>query len=351
MASPLVNRMFSLRRRPQGLCTESDLELVREEVPDLKPGQALVRTLYLTLDPTYRIWMSDHRAYMPSSSIGAVMRGGGIGQVVESRRDDLAVGALVVGFTGWQDYCVADDDVLELPFAVLPDPLPAPLSAFASVLGITGGITAYFGMDIVKPQPGETVVVSAAAGSVGSVAGQIAKAKGARVVGIAGGPQKCRHVTADLGFDACVDYKADDWHAQLESATPDGVDVGFENVGGEIMDRVLMRLNVGARIALCGMISQYSHYNSMNEAPSWVPQYHIMQLMMQRASIHGYLVSDHLDRSPEAIEYLVGLMAEGNLTYRETVVDGLENVIKAQNLLYSGGNTGKLLLKVADPID
>jgi NADPH-dependent curcumin reductase CurA len=349
MASPRVNRMFYLRRRPQGLCAESDFELVRGEVPELKPEQALVRTLYLSLDPTYRIWMSDHRAYMPSSPVGAVMRGGGVGQVVESRRDDLPVGALVAGFTGWQDYCVADDDVLELPFSVLPDPLPAPLSAFVGVLGITGGITAYLGMDIVKPQPGETVVVSAAAGSVGSVAGQIAKAKGARVVGIAGGPQKCRHVTADLGFDACVDYKAADWRAQLDAAIPDGVDAGFENVGGEVMDHVLMRLNVGARIALCGMISQYSHYNSVDETPGWIPQYHIMQLMMQRASIHGYLVSDHLDRSGEAIEYLAGLIAEGKLTYHETIIDGLENAIEAQNLLYTGGNTGKLLLKVAEP--
>lgn len=351
MASALVNRAFYLRRRPQGLCTDSDLELVREEIPELKPGQALVRTLYLSLDPTLRIWMSEHRAYIPPSPVGRVMRGVGIGQVVESRRDDLPVGALVYGLTGWQDYCVADDDVLELPFAVLPNPLPAPLSAFLGVLGVNGGITAYFGIDIVKPQPGQTVLVTAAAGSVGSVAGQLAKVKGARVVGIAGGPHKCRHVTADLGFDACVDYKTDDWRAQLDAATPDGVDGGFENVGGGIMDYVLMRLNVGARIALCGMISQYSCYNSTDDAPGWVPQYHIMQLVMRRASIHGYLVLDHADRYGEAIEYLASLLAEGKLTYHETIVDGLENAIKAHNLLYTGGNTGKLLLKVAEPAE
>ncbi|MCA1835175.1 MAG: NADP-dependent oxidoreductase [Actinobacteria bacterium] len=349
MASPLVNRRYYLQRRPQGLCTESDLQLVREEIPDLKPGQALVRTLYLSLDPTLRAWMSDHRSYMPPSPVGAVMRGLGIGQVVDSRRDDLTVGALVAGLTGWQDYCVADDDLLELPFTVLPDPLPAPLPAFLGVLGVTGGITAYIGMDIVQPRPGETVVVSAAAGSVGSVAGQIAKAKGARVVGIAGGPQKCRHVTADLRFDACVDYQADNWSAQLDAATPAGVDVNFENVGGDVLDQVLLRLNIGARIALCGMISQYNHYNSVNESPNWPPQYHIIQLVMQRASIHGFLVLDHADRFAEATEYLAGLINQGKLTYRETIINGLENAIEAHNLLYTGGNTGKLLLKLAEP--
>lgn len=348
MASPLVNRRCYLRRRPQGLCTESDFELVRAEVPEIEPGQALVRTLYLSLDPTMRIWMSDHRSYMPPSPVGAVMRGLGVGQVVKSRRDALPVGSLVAGLTGWQDYCVADD-VSELPLAVLPDPLPAPLPAFLGVLGVTGGITAYIGVDIVKPRPGETLVVSAAAGSVGSVAGQIARAKGARVVGIAGGPQKCHHVTTDLGFDACVDYKASDWRMQFNAATPNGVDVGFENVGGEIMDHVLTRLNVGARIALCGMISQYNQYNSADDAPGWIPQYHIVQVLAQRASIHGFLVLDHVDRYREAIEYLAGLIAEGKLTYHETILNGLENVVEAHNMLYTGGNTGKLLLKVAEP--
>jgi NADPH2:quinone reductase len=297
-----------------------------------------------------RIWMSDRRSYMPPSPVGSVMRSVGVGQVVESRRDDLPVGALVVGFPGVQDYCVADDDVLERPFAVLPDPLPAPLPAFLGVLGVSGGVTAYLGMDILMPQPGETVVVTAAAGSVGSVAGQIAKAKGARVVGIAGGAQKCAHVTGDLGFDACVDYKASDFRAQLEAATPDGIDGDFENVGGEILDQVLMRLNVGARIALCGMISQYLHFNSTDEAPGWVPQYQILQVMRQRANIRGFLCLDHADRFGEATQYLAGLLAEGKLTYRETVVEGLEHVVEALTLLYTGGNIGKTLLKVADPV-
>lgn len=349
MVSKLINRAYYLRRRPRGLCTPSDLEFVREDVQDLKPGQALVRTLYLSLDPTIRYWMSDHRGYMPAASVGAVMRGLGIGQVVESRRDDLPEGVIVAGLTGWQDYCVADDDVLEMPFTLMPEPLPASPAACLGVLGVTGGITAYIGMEIVKPKPGETVVVTGAAGSVGSIAGQIAKARGARVVGVAGGPQKCRHVTTDLGFDACVDYRADGWRAHLDAVTPDGVDVGFENVGGEVMDHVLLRLNLAARIALCGMISQYCYYNSTGAAPTWTPQYQLLQLVAQRASIHGFLVLDHADRYGEAIGYLLNLMAEGKLTHRETVVDGLENAIEAHNLLYTGGNIGKLVLRIAEP--
>ncbi|MGH3510975.1 MAG: NADP-dependent oxidoreductase [Pseudonocardiaceae bacterium] len=349
MASPLINRKYYLRRRPQGLCTESNLELASEEVQELNRGQALVRTLYLSLDPAMRIWMSDHRAYIPPVPVGTVMPGLGIGQIVKSRRDDLPIGTLVTGLTGWQDYSVADKDVIGLPFTVLPDPLPAPLSAFLGVLGFSGGVTAYIGMDIVKPRSGETVIVSAAAGSVGSVAGQIAKLKGARVIGIAGGAQKCQHVTADLGFDACVNYQATDWRAQFDAVTADGVDVSFENVGGEVMDQVLLRLNVGARIALCGMISQYTHYNSTYDGPGWVPQYHIMQVAMQRASIHGFMVTDHRDRYIEASEYLLGLITQGKLIYHETIISDLQNAIQALNLLYTGGNIGKLLVKVADP--
>lgn len=349
MGSPLINRKYYLRRRPQGVCTASDLELVREEVQELNPGQALVRTLYLSVDSAMRIWMSDYRAYMPPLPIGTVMPGLGIGQIVKSRRPDLPIGTLVTGLTGWQDYSVADNNVGELPFTILPDPLPAPLSAFLGVLGISGGITAYIGMDIVKPQPGETVIVSAAAGSVGSVAGQIAKSKGARVIGIAGGTQKCHHVTIDLGFDACVNYKATDWHAELDAAVAGGADVVFENVGGEVLDQVLLRLNAGARIALCGMISQYTHYNSTDDAPGWAPQYHIMQLVLQRANIHGFMVSDHADRYSEATEYLLDMITQGKLIYHEAIINDLQNVIEALNLLYTGGNIGKLLVKVAEP--
>ena len=228
---------------------------------------------------------------------------------------------------------------------MLPDPLPAPLPAFLGVLGHTG-ITAYLGVDLGGVQAGDTVVVSAAAGAVGSVAGQVAKARGARVVGIAGGPQKCRHVVEELGFDACVDHRADDWRAQLDAATPDGIDVDFENVGGEIMDRVLMRLNIGARVALCGMISQY---NAAGADRDWAGQVNVGQLIMQRATMQGFLVRDHADRFDEAIAHLAGMLGAGTLRYDETILDGgIEQAPAALARLFTGESTGKLVLKVAE---
>jgi NADPH-dependent curcumin reductase CurA len=342
-----VNRVHRLRRRPEGDLRTGDLELVEEAVPELVDGQALVRTLLLSMDPTNRIWMSEMRGYMPPVPIGDVMRGLGVGQVVASRRDDLPVGTMVMGWTGWQELCVADDDLLESPFTVLPDPLPAPLPAFLGALGHTG-ITAWLGVVLFgRVQEGDTVVVSAAGGAVGSVAGQLAKARGARVVGIAGGPEKCRHVVDQLGFDACVDHHAADWRAQLDAATPDGIDVDFENVGGEIMDHVLMRLNVGARIPLCGMISQY---NAEGGGRHPIGQEGIVQLIMQRATMTGFLVLDHADRFDEAIAELATLLGEGRLRYDETIVEGLETAPAALSRLFDGTNTGKLIVRVAEPV-
>jgi NADPH-dependent curcumin reductase CurA len=339
--TPAVNRVHRLRRRPRGELRPGDLELVEEDVAPLEDGQALVRTLLLSVDPTNRIWMSDMRGYMPPVPIGDVMRGLGIGEVVASRRDDLPVGALVSGWTGWQDVVVADDRRLVSPFTVLPDPLPGPLEAFLGVLGHTG-ITAWVGIELVgRPAAGETVVVSAAAGAVGSVAGQLAKARGARVVGVAGGAEKCAHVTGTLGFDACVDHRAGDWRERLDAATPDGIDVDFENVGGPIMDHVLGRLNIGARIALSGMISDYNatEPHGLRNVP---------QLIMQRATISGFLVLDHADRFLDAIGHLAGELAAGRLHHDQTVVDGLEHAPDALGRLFAGANTGKLLVRVAD---
>jgi NADPH-dependent curcumin reductase CurA len=343
-----ANRCYRLRRRPRGaVIEEGDLELVEEVAPTIGPGQALVRTLLLSVDPTNRPWMADVRSYIAPVAIDAVMRGIGIGEVVESRREDMAEGDLVFGFTGWQDYAVADDASNELPFAVLPSPLPAPLSAFLGVLGHTG-VTAYLGVeDIGRPQPGETMVVSGAAGAVGSVAGQLGKARGARVVGIAGSDEKCRHVVEDLGFDACVNYKAPDWAERLDAVTPDGIDVDYENVGGAVMDHILGRLNVGARIVLCGMISMYADYGS---PAGWEGQFEIVQVLLQRATVGGFIVLDHADRFPEAVGHLAGLIAEGRLTYRETLVDGLENARDALNRLFGGENTGKMVVRVAEPL-
>ena len=343
LMSELTNRCYRLRSRPERLVTEDVLELVEEPVPSIGPGQALARTRYLSLDPSNRIWMSDARSYLPPVPIGDVMRGIGICEVIESQRDDMRPGDFVTGFSGWQEYVVVDD-ADEFPLTVLPAPLPAPAPALLGPLGHTG-ITAYLGIeDIADLKPGETMVVSAAAGAVGSIAAQIGKARGARVVGLAGSDDKCKHLVDEFGLDACVNYKADDWREQLDGATPDGIDVDFENAGGEIMDHVLRRINIGARIVLCGMISQYTSYG---DGAGPAGQREIAQLIMRRATMRGFLVLDHADRFPEAIEYLAGLLANGQLQYDETIVEGLENAPQALNDMFSGANVGKLLIKVS----
>jgi NADPH2:quinone reductase len=339
-----ANRAYRLRRRPTGRVAHGDLELAVEPVPALEDGHALVQALTLSLDPTSRIWMSDHRGYMPPVPLGDVMRGFGVGRVVESRREDLPVGAHVVGWTGWQDYAIADDTQLLHPFTVLPEPLPAPASAFIHVLGLTG-ITAWLGIEILAPERGDTVVVSGAAGAVGSVAVQLAKERGARVVGIAGGPEKCTHVTDELGAAACVDHKAGDWQQQLIEATPDGIDGDFENVGGPIMDAVLMRLNIGAKVALSGMISDYNSYGEDGGEP--IGQKAIEQFIMTRSTLKGFLVLDAVDRYGAIIDELAALWVDGKLRAEETWVDGLENAPDALDQLFTGANRGKLLIRVA----
>ena len=345
MSENHTNRAYRLRKRPDGELADGDLELVEEQVPELSDGQALVRTKLLSLDPTNRIWMSDVRGYMPPVPIDAVMRGLGIGEVIESRREEMPVGAMVSGFTGWQELVLADDAQLEAPLTVLPDPLPAPESAFLGALGHTG-VTAYIGIDLADLREGETIVISAACGAVGSIAGQVARERGARVVGIAGGPEKCAHAVEKLGYHACVDHRADDWRDQLDAATPDGIDVDFENVGGPIMDHILMRLNLNGRVTLCGMIAEYNSYDH-GEAHNQ-GQHNIGQLIMMRATIKGFLVLDYGDRFPEAIGYLAGLLGEGKLHYDETIVDGgLSAAPEALGQLFSGANIGKLLVRVS----
>jgi NADPH-dependent curcumin reductase CurA len=334
-----VNRRFRLRRRPNGVVAETDLELVEEPVPSVESGQALIRTLWLSIDPANRIWMSPVDYGLPPVAIDGVMRGLGIGQVLASRRQDMQPGDLVSGPTGWQDYALADDGANELPFTVMTPPSSASLRAMLGPLG-NPGITAYLGLhDIGRPQPGETLVVSAAAGAVGSIAGQIGRARGARVVGIAGSEAKCRHVVEDLGFDACINYKDADWRERFDAATSDGVDVDFENVGGPVMDHVLSRLNVGGRVVLCGLMSEYD---------AGTPHLDASRILIRRALVQSFLVLDHADRYQEAIDYLSGLMADGRLKHQETVVEGLEHARDALNQMFAGANTGKLLVKVAE---
>jgi len=334
-----INRRLLLKTRPEGRVKNSDFDLVEETVPTIGEGEALVRTTYLSLDPTNRVWMTDQPGYLPPVQIGEVMRSGGLGRIVESNSPKYKVGQLVNGFTGWQDYVVASDS---LPFTPLPEGLPVDDSAFLGALGMTG-LTAYFGItDVAKVQDGDTVVISAAAGAVGSVAGQVAKILGARVVGIAGGPEKCAWLTDELGFDAAVDYKASDWREQLKAATPGGIDVNFENVGGEIMEAVFARLKIGGRVALCGLISDY------NNPDDPVGLRNFGAIITKRATVQGFLILDYFNEIKDATMQLGQWLAEGKLQSRETVVEGLENTPESLNLLFDGGNTGKLVVKIAD---
>ncbi|MBB5933075.1 NADP-dependent oxidoreductase [Streptomyces zagrosensis] len=341
MTTKRTNRAFRLRKRPAGLAEQAPLDLVAEEVAPLADGQALVRTLLLSVDPMNRIFMSDIRSELPPVEIGEVMRGLGVGRVVASRRADLPVGAHVLGWTGWQDYRVVDDAVLEGTFTVLPDPLPAPPEDLLGVLGMTG-ITAWLAVEIADPRPGETVVVSAAGGAVGSIAGQLAKERGARVVGVAGGSEKCRYVVEELGFDACVDRRAPNWREQFDAATPDGIDADVENAGGEVLDHVLTRINVAARVALCGLIADYSADPAQRHGLR-----NLVEVLEQRASVRGFLVTDHTDRYDEITTELAARLADGRLRHSRVVVDGLEHAPAALDRVFRGDGRGKILVRVA----
>jgi len=333
------NRRYLLRKRPQGRVAADDFELATEPVPEIGPGEALVRVEYISVDPTNRGWLNDTPTYLPPVGIGEVVRAGGLGRVVASNNPAYGEGQLVQGFTGWQDWLVASDEAPLLPVNEVPG-VESP-SAYLGVLGMTG-LTAWVGIrEIAKPQEGETVVVSAAAGAVGSVAGQLAKADGARIVGIAGGPEKCALLTDRLGLDAAVDYKADGWQQQLADATPDGIDVDFENVGGEIMEQVFARININARIALCGLISGY---NADDPPPG--PR-SFGNLLIKRAMLRGFIVLDHFGQAPQAAADIGGLLAEGRIETLETVVDGFERLPEALNMLFDGANTGKLSVRIA----
>ena len=333
-----VNRRIKLAARPDGLVTEDCLQRVEEPVPEVGDGEVLVRVLALSVDPTNRVWMREQDSYLPAVRIGDVVRAAGLGEVVESLRDGYNPGDLVMGLPGWQDYWkLTGEDMGQ----VVPPGIAA--EDMLSIYGGTG-ITAYFGLlEIGRPQPGETVVVSGAAGGVGSIAGQIARIKDAgRVVGIAGTDEKCRWVVEDLGFDACINYKTDDVAARLRELCPDGIDVYFDNVGGEILDAVLLQINIGARIVMCGAISEYTRAESAG-----LKNY--TELIMQRGRMEGFIILDYLDRFIEAIMELAPWVAEGRIKYAVEVVDGLEHVPDALNRLFTGDHAGKLIVRVAEP--
>jgi NADPH-dependent curcumin reductase CurA len=329
-----VNGQCRLAARPVGLPVASDWEYTEEPMPEPDDGQFLVRVDYLSLDPAMRAWMNPGRSYIAPVEIGEVMRAAGIGTVVDSRHPGFSEGNCVQGVFGAQRYALSDG----MGVTPVDTDLAAP-PVHLGVLGISG-LTAYFGLlDIGRPEPGQTVVVSGAAGSVGSVAGQIARIKGARVIGIAGGPEKCAWLVDELGFDGAVDYKAGDTRAQLREQAPDGVDVFFDNVGGAVLDDVLTRLARGARIVICGAISQYN----ATEAPRGPANY--MQLLVARATMTGFVIFDYAKRYPEAFADLARWLQSGELRSREHVVDGgIDQFPEVLLKLFEGENTGKLVL-------
>jgi NADPH-dependent curcumin reductase CurA len=289
------------------------------------------------MDPTNRVWMRDIPQYLPPVAIGEVMRALGLGRVVASRSARYAEGDLVQGLTGWQDYFVLHEDMPG--YVRLPADPGIPLPTLLGAAGMSG-VTAYYGMtDIAPVQPGETLVVSAAAGSVGSIAGQIGRIRGARVVGIAGGADKCRHLVDELGFDVAVDYKAADFKQRLKAATPDGVHVNFENVGGEVMKAVLGRMAIGGRVALCGLIAGYN--GDQRPGDDFGP------VIMKRLTVRGFLVLDY-SGTKEAVHAITGWIREGKLKTEETVAEGLENAPEVLNRLFDGSHRGKLVLRVAE---
>ncbi len=335
---PTTNHAYRLAARPVGELTRDIWDYTEDTAPQPGDGEVLVKSLYLSLDPAMRGWLNDVRSYVPPVGIGEVMRAGGVGEVIESNDPGFAVGDHVYGTLGIQEYAALPARHLEKVDATV-----APLPKWLGVLGITG-LTAYFGLlDVCAPVEGETVVVSGAAGAVGSIVGQIAKIKGCRAVGIAGGPEKCALLVDEFGFDAAIDYKNQDVNAGLREHCPDGINVYFDNVGGEILNTALARLAFGARISICGAISQYNNTTPM-QGPS-----NYMSLLVNSASMTGFVVFNYAKRYPEGLAQLGAWVAEGRLQSREDIVAGIETFPETLMMLFSGENTGKLMLKVAEP--
>ena len=332
-----TNHQFKLAARPVGMPQRSDWDYVEAPLPYPADGEVLVRVIYLSLDPAMRGWMNEGRSYIRPVELGEVMRAGAVGQVLESKADGLAPGDYVTGTLGVQEYATAPARHL-----VKIDKSTAALPTYLGTLGMPG-MTAYFGLlDVGEMEQGQTVVVSGAAGAVGSVVGQIAKIKGGRAVGIAGGPEKCRYLLEELGFDAAIDYKAGELSKRLREACPDRINVYFDNVGGEILDTCLMGLALHGRVVVCGAVSQYN-----NTSPVAGPS-NYLSLLVNRARMEGLVVFDYAERYQEAVAQMAHWIAEGTLKTREEVVEGIETFPDALLRLFKGENTGKLVLKVAD---
>lgn len=336
-----TNRRFILASRPEGMPDDTNLVLEEVPIPEVGEGQVLVRTIYLSLDPYMRGRMGSAKSYVASVEVGAVMEGATVGQVVESRSDEWQAGDYVLGQGGWQDYSVEKASRLRRL-----DPSQAPISTAVGVFGMTG-FTAYAGLlEIGQPKAGETLVVSAAAGAVGQVVGQIGKLHGCRVVGVAGAADKCRHVVEAYGFDACVNYKDADFEEQLQAACPDGIDIYFENVGGKVFDAVMKLVNDFARMPVCGRIA---HYND-TRLPGGPDKSSLLmgRILVKRLRIQGFIQFDYIHRMPDFQRDMGTWLREGRIHYQEDVVQGLENAVDAFQGLLTGRNRGKLLVQAGD---
>jgi len=336
----LTNHQVRLARRPSGASTRDDWSFTNEPVPQPAAGGVLVKTLALSLDPAMRGWMNEGKSYIAPVAIGEVMRAGGIGKVVASSNPKFAIGDLVSGTLGVQEYATFAEDEVRRAGLFKIDTRAGSVTQWLNVLGMPG-MTAYFGLlDVGMPKPGDTVVVSGAAGAVGQTVGQLARIKGCRVVGIAGGRAKCDWVVNELGFDACIDYKAGDIKAGLKEHCPKGVDIYFDNVGGDILDDVLARIGRGARIVICGAISQYNNKEAVKGPANY------LSLLVNRARMEGFVVMDYAAQYASAAQEMAGWMAKGQLKSKEDIVEGLETFPETLMKLFSGENFGKLVLKV-----
>jgi NADPH-dependent curcumin reductase CurA len=332
-----TNRRILLAKRPEGLAAETDFRSDEQVMPELREGEALIKLLYLGIDPTIRTWLSTAKSYLPPVEIGEVVRSAGVGRVVESKCELFKVGDLATELTGWQEYSICTEKSFATVFPGTMNP--------RHLLGILGatGVAAYAGLlDVGRPKEGETVLVSAAAGATGSLVGQIAKIKGCRAVGIAGSDEKCRHVVEELGFDACINYKNDGFREALKEACPDRIDVYFDNVGGWILNEALGRLNMGARVVLCGAISVYN----ADKKPPGPANY--LNLITVRGRMQGFNNMDHWGKRDEIWAEIAKWIEEGKIQLDETIVEGLDEAWRSVNMLFTGENIGKLLVRVAE---
>lgn len=325
---------IKLVKRPETIITPDLFEVVRLNTPELKDGQILIKQTHMSLDPAMKGWMMpDRDSYIPPVELGDVMRSGGVGEIVESKNNSFPVGARVQGLTGWAEYVVSDGQGMNL----LPESIPT--EAVLCVLALPG-MTAYQGLiNVGKPKAGETIVVSGAAGSVGSMVGQIAKAEGLTVIGTAGTDDKCKWLTDELGFDAAINYKSESLQAELEAAASNGVDLYFENTGGAVQHAVFELMNAHGRVMVCGLISDYNTVTP-SAGPNWIP------IIKKRLTIQGFTMPDHYDKIPGMMQAMSKYLMEGKIKYRAHTLKGLESAIEGINLLFTGGNTGKLMVEL-----